>query len=427
MQRVRIISVQAENSRVVSDQLRSDGFEVEIVSPGSIPPPPADFEITLNEYTLEEALTQIESQANANMPVFIASGCFGDAECHEKEDLAPLPDEIVTALKEAIASDSHFSKPKCAAAQNSSENAEESPVDEPVIEPAAIAAETQNSPEENLLPALLDAHDFRLPESVLAMSDFNPEHVVTPAELKTPASMENVAPNTSAGEAEHSMVPVQQSELIPQTEAGEEVPSDWPIWQPPCEDLPGPAVVAQVAETKDDGEHRPALQLLNGRRLSVFSFKGIAEKLAPSADFWKVSGAAAVIAVVVLFIGATYHKVRPLPDAWSPDEQPMPFAVHAPAQNTSQISAVEHASASLGVIAAAATAELVKAGSLNEQSPTFRSVEPIDNSITTTQPTVTGDADYVAKDTVIHFKKRPAVPRKTKTHLPGVKYYSDLR
>lgn len=83
----RIVTSSTAQSEQLEQELRRQGYEVETVAAGTVSEGPADLEIDLREYTVEEALRKAEEIAGAeNLPVFIASGAF-----HEAPDAALQP------------------------------------------------------------------------------------------------------------------------------------------------------------------------------------------------------------------------------------------------------------------------------------------------------------------------------------------------
>ena len=74
MARARIITRCAEEAQGLAAQLHARGYTVEIVSPGQVADTPPDLEISLEECSVDEALSQAQLSAEKDLSVVIAPG-----------------------------------------------------------------------------------------------------------------------------------------------------------------------------------------------------------------------------------------------------------------------------------------------------------------------------------------------------------------
>lgn len=149
----------------------------------------------------------------------------------------------------------------------------------------------------------------------------------------------------------------------------------------------------KMPAAKTPGNMIPPLWAEIGRNI-VFWGKGLASNQQLFRKTATVAAMAAVAAVSVLVLGSSLRK-------FTPDTQPASASMVLPATASAATPVVETPKPKP---LAPEPKPAVKAKSRREHNP---------------------EEDIVAKDYVIHFNKRPAVPKARKTS--GVKHYSDLR
>lgn len=418
----RIITDHPENSRVIAEQLQLVGFEVETVSPAHKTSTAADFEIHLEECNSEEALRKAaENTASDSFSVFISPGTLANLSLLAGQGEASAPASAVVSENTILLAASPLTE-----AAELTEETRTGPEWSSLISAAALSTS-----EDNPLRAMLDAHDFRLPEAVLALSD-----VIEDAENEDPAlstsldgadaTQDHRQPTppeeTVSPVEEHTSPATLDQDKVPlEAVAASEAPSDWPIWRPVEEELPV-AVAVSSAEAVVDQAPSPTTLVRKAR--ARLHFGAIAQGIKAHASLLLNAGIVLAGAACVLLLTFSYHRFSPLPRSWSQTQQPLPFGRSA--TNAESVTSNPDAASAQAIPASrSAPAPTIASNQhLTGNAQSGSSTQP------PAKPTNSGAAnatdDFVAKDTVIHFGRRPA-PRKLQAQVPGIKYYSDMK
>jgi hypothetical protein len=258
---------------------------------------------------------------------------------------------------------------------------EAQPVAQTEAEP--VVAQTEAEPiAAELLPSEIPPEPVVALDSVasLAAEDPVPELEAIRSELET--VVPEFALEQTATDAQ-----LFAEENVSAGDAGEPM-SDWPIWQPitAAEEtevaLPGGLQESALAEIREAQPSIPAL-----------AYRAIRTRLSGDERlFWRTATVAALVAVSALVLGASYHRVSPLPaavmkgtvPAQTPPAVSLPVRLpeaHPPAKSPAPPS-----------------------------SPFLKSASVRQREVTSAPATKQPEVDIVAPDTVVRYHKQPATP-----------------
>jgi hypothetical protein len=399
---VRIVGSVPEGFCDLPQQLSDRGFDVETVSDNANCEP-GTLEITVEECSTEEALGRVLSLAQGNdIAILVSPGAISPVSpvSDSKKDQIPsatdvpvsVPGNISPAPAESIEAPAHVQEPE--PAYLASETHFEAPL-EPATQLTAHA-ESLNQGEESPVtdePGTLPVDGTEPPFwPVMEQQD-------EPASLPAAEWVESEPPAALPLNAEED--------------------SDWPIWQVASQDeqTPPSEVELPQPESPISTEHVAALYSL-GRRFLAAQVNRI---LLDDRLFTRIAVSSAAMAILLLVVGGTAHRFSPLPSRILHESteaaQPVPFrrpgAASAPITASEAVPADAPEPATLGV-----TPALVHSRGRRSFKPTPRS----------SHTSSSGDAGFVAKDTVVRFNQRPSEPLpQTAKKQPGIKYYTDLK
>jgi hypothetical protein len=324
----RIIASTATDCGDLETELRARGFEIQKIGPEENPAQPADLEISLEEYPVEEVLGRAAEAAQANdVSVFIAPGAITDA---------PRPMQVIR-LQPGVS---------MASAPSVVEEIHLNALAEPALE-APKAQPMEAEPVLNLsqeeLPAVLASTPVAMP-----LSEF--QELVAELESVVPAIEQPVAQDDA--EALSSEVPGEEViaedfaepalSVMEDTDSWEEEPvSDWPLWNPPLnDDLVEPVVLQHDLAASAAGEPSPVAPASERSPLMTRWFAGISPLAARlGADrrlFWRLATVSGIVAVTLVLFGASWHRRSPLPAQLTPAAQasaPLPAEAVTPASH----------------------------------------------------------------------------------------------
>jgi hypothetical protein len=252
---------------------------------------------------------------------------------------------------------------------------------------------------------------------------------VSAREATAPAPVEAIEPPTHPQETEpvylacdtHFEPPLEvATEPVAPAEAAlplkAEDDSDWPIWQVAAEDEQAPLSALETPQPESPiwTEHVAALHSLGKRFLAAAQLNRI---LSDDALFTRMAACSAAVAILVLMLGLTVHRFSPLParilHGSREAAQPAPF--QRPAVVGNPITA----------------SEVVSAGAAEPPGPSVTRASAYSGarrSSGSRHTIASGDADFIAKDTVVRFNRpRSETLPQTARKQSGVKYYTDLK
>lgn len=400
---VHIIAAHPEEARQLETDLRARGLDVLITAPGEWPSQPADFEITVQEYSAEEALRAAAAMAaSEEIAVLIAPGAIVDAPAPmvvipvtpEPQTLALPPQPILAVDQPAI--------PELAADTPEAVTQLELVPDSPVgIEVLASIHEVAHTAEPVITDAPTTAEQVQVAEEALEPAEIE---AVSPAIYSTPqeavpeleairAELEAVVPEIDPALAGANADVAVGGELFAATEEVDEPISDWPIWHPvltgdneSAAEFPGPEPALEpemVVSSVNDGSRVSvpitAYQVVRSR---VYGNERV---------FWRTATVLAVVAVAALVVGGSYHRVSPLPAAVIGSPAPVePAPISLPVRMPDVHRQMKSAPARV------AEPPLLKSAAARQREPIPRAA------------TKKGEPDIVAPDTVVRYSKRPA-------------------
>ena len=398
---VHIIAGGSQRAKQLEMDLRNRGFEVQVVSDsadcGSVP----DFEISANEYSIEEALRlAVEMAASENISVLIAPGAMAESPISPRvqpavsRDSTPLipvfrEDQLPSDVAEAVPA-TEFTRMEHEAAEDVAlpEIAAEIPIiqSEPVplvTEPLPALPETSQSQE---VPVMID--------STPGLAEPAAEAVVPELEAIR-SELDEVVPDLEPAFMSESAEPA-QGVLTPQFLEAEETAepvSDWPIWHPATEEpvispvQPAPAVIEPVVQSRTEK--------VVGHGSLVLAYRSMRNRLNGSErTFWRTATVAALVAICALVLGASYHRVAPVPAGVVVDEIPaqssVPISIPARSNKAQDVRSIP--------VRIPRSAPAVKSTAVRER-------------VASHEPEATSEPDVIAPDTVVRYNRRPpAVP-----------------
>jgi hypothetical protein len=221
--------------------------------------------------------------------------------------------------------------------------------------------------------------------------------------------------------------------------------SDWPIWNPLSDCVPGEAAVLAQSEVpveqsraKRQSYSVPLPVSSMPHAVSEFGASGMLDRLAgDDRIFWKTAALAAAFAVAVLLLGIFAHRVSPIPaglvQGSEPEQQPPLLKSKHNANpadgNRVLLTVSEQAdSKSPDKIESISSGSQIHSTHSQVNLASRKQVEPAKSSFRPARV----ESDFVAEDTVVRFGDRanpasPGTPKPTKTEKKSqVRHYSDL-
>jgi hypothetical protein len=414
----RIIARDAENAHILARDLRARGYEVQTRSPEEKSSEPADLEITLEDCTIEEAVSgAAHVPVSPDLYVFIAPGAVS-------ENLRPI--RIASLIPEAVA------------AKSALEMKAEPPVrptlaecEPPVLDPAATAIGdlgTTQELAENRPAMTFQAEGLETQEPE---SDFIPMN----AKITSPAGDQEAHPDLGT---ELQDVPSEQESVIVQRD---ESASGSAVWEPvPGEHESQPAAFESevVAETSAGTEARmdpePMALPITGSRADDKDFPSFRVRIPRMSRnekvFWKIAPLAAMLVIAFLLLAVSAHRFSPVPPALAPSSGSVPFAKvksdkPVPAPTKSIVSAAPGAQNAVQTATKPTAAEPLTTNPLTPKpllsNSDRASVGDGKVTLATSSERViaskrsphlaSSDEDYVAKDTIVRYgapSRRPS-------------------
>ena len=346
----------------------------------------------MDECTPEEALNHATSvPATEDVCVFIAPGAIVESS---------RPVEIVPVAPEEI--------------------------QPPQIVPAAVLSEEVVPTE--VLEASLVAHplEFQTENSIAGTPTLTVNEARTAEEdeplFATSAPETFPAPMFAAVSAASipAQTPADASLQLPAdtTVPSESGLSDWPIWQ---------AAGAEEIETPPaDAASVGSSARREIRRIPVFARRSSAHS---DRVFWRFATVAAIFAIAALLLGAFSHRFSPLPRDLT---EPTSDLKQVPFQKSRKPITPAVSQTKLPEAPPATTAKPQAESSTVAAASASAPVASKPNPQVRRRSSSNDDSDYVAKDTVTRYNKRPAVKHPANTGVyaekkNGVKHYSDLK
>jgi hypothetical protein len=394
MPRARLITRSTEASQEVLQLLRARGFEVEIVSPDDQSAQPADLEIKIEEYTVEEALDRAEQMPHAaDLCAFVAPGTLSAGERVIAIPLLPDTAEDVGLVVErqqfATDADAPHSTFNAALAHASAETGF---VFESDFERES-ANQTQEQPKEvprsiTMPPAMPVLATVAMPkaDSVQNLSAQEPAAVIVPPDL--PTTRREVA-----------------------------------AWFSPAH-LAFSSLRGRAKSWLDLAVMRSAFSALPSQRYRT--------RTMTDASFWKAATVIAAMAIFALLVGASARRAPLLANLTQSSQvsQKAPFA----GARVRSISSTRSAS---GQVNGEPRAEQLRSSKVSEIMDEILS-EPRPSASPST-PRISArsarrrlsrtrhEGNLVADDVVIYYDKKPVPPPAPPVVQDGIKHYSDLR
>jgi hypothetical protein len=409
----RIIARDAENAHLLAKDLRARGFEVQTRSPEEKSLQPADLEITLEDCTIEEAVSgAAHVPVSPDLYVFIAPGAVS-------ENLRPI--RIGSLIPEAVA------------AKSALEMKTEPPVrptlaecEPPVLDPAATAIGdlgTTQELAENRPAMTFQAEGLETQEPE---SDF----IRMNAKITSPAGDQEAHLDLGS---ELQGVPSEQESVIVQRD---ESASASAVWEPvPHEHESQPVAFESevVAETSAGTEARmdpePMALPITGSRADDKDFPSFRIRIPRMSRneklFWKIAPLAAMLVLAFLLLAVSAHRFSPVPPGLAPnsgDRQSVPFAkvksgkpIAAPTKST--LSGAPGAQNAVQTAARPTAAEPLTINPLTPNLPVSKldrngigdgkvTLATSSERVVASKPSqhlASSDEDYVAKDTIVRY------------------------
>jgi hypothetical protein len=409
---VRIVGSVPEGIYDLPQQLRDRGFDVETVS-DTANCEPGTLEITLEECSTEEALSRALALAEGNdIAILVSPGTVVPA--------APVFDsteEQIPSLAAGVPVSALDNMPPASAEPI------ESPAHAPEPEPVYLACETHFEPPLKLAttPTAPAEPSHQEEESVAADETeifAQQQHSGPPVGDTGPASWPVLErQDEPAALPDADWVEPEPVAALPANAADD---SDWPIWQVADEDEQAPRSAVEVPESASPilTEHVAALHNLGRRFCAAAQLNRI---LSDDQLFTRIAISSVAVAILLLVGGLTTHRFSPLPSrvlhGSREAAQPAPFKRSAAAASpitASEVVPADAAEPAAPRVTPASAQVLVRYSSklTSRRSPKKAS----------------GDAGFVAKDTVVRFNQPPREPLpQTAKKQSGVKYYTDLK
>ncbi len=386
MPRARLITRSTEASQEVLQLLRGRGFEVEIVSPDEQSAQPADLEIKVEEYSVEEALDRAEQMPHAaDLCAFVAPGTLsGDRVI--AIPLLPDAEEDVGFVFEkqqftTNADEPHHSTFNAALAHASAENGFE-------FGPS-FEREADVTPEE--------------------LSADIPAAVTTPAAIAMPMA-ESVQSSSALKRAEALAPP----DVVT---TRREVPSWFSSARLAFASLRGKA-----NSWLDLAVMRSAFSSLPSQRYRARTMS--------DASFWKAATVIAAMAIFALLVGATARRAPLLANLTQHTNRKAPFA----GARVRSISTAPSASGQIGGEPQTDRLRSSKATEimdeiLSEPAPSASNSNPRTSARSARRRSSLArhESNVVADDVVVYYAKKPVPPPLPPVVHDGIKHYSDLR
>jgi len=317
----RIIARDAENAHVLAKDLRARGYEVQTRLPEEKSSEPADLEITLEDCTIEEAVSRAAHvPVSPDLYVFIAPGAVS-------ENLRPI--RIASLIPEAVAA-----KPVLEMKAEPPVRPTLAECEPPVLDPAATAIGdlgTTQELAENGSAMTLQAEGLETQE---------PESDFIPMNAKSTSPGGDQEAHLDLG-TELQDVPSEQESVIMQ---GDEPVSCAPVWerasveeQIPEERPPAFFESEDVADTSAGIEARmepePMALPITGSRADDKDFPSFRVRIPQMSRneklFWKIAPLAAMLVLAFLLLAVSARRFSPVPPGLAPssgDRQSIPFA-----------------------------------------------------------------------------------------------------
>ncbi len=477
----RIISPAAGDFHVLAKQLRSRGFAVETMSLDATPNAPADLEIRLEDYAFHEALKVANKTPDGtDLCVFIAPSAITElarlvrvtrltaeaAEAVRREEPGPTEDhsqETAPAQVELVPEGETLKQGTQEVFTEAVPSGLE-PGTEQLGEAVQMAEPVASSSVQPVAQTDVDENSFPFEERAVAVGEG--EAALVSAKATIPAGQEEAAisseetvggewlpepVSSSSGEPAQSVAQETTAATQSECEAFAAGVLDPNIHEAQVripagaeegvlrssEVLPSPGSsqeLAPIAVSRDTGAQpesespgrgtsasTPGGGLLRRLRHSVVR-RGAG--LGADGLFWKTAAGLAAAALLVLTLGATVLRFAPLPggllQSSTSAEQQVPFAPAIIATN----------SAAPRVAAAGSVSPKMQAKPAPRRRRSKPVVLPTKFNPTAGRPArrrpTSAEAGIVARDTVIHYGRRPAPPLVKAQKKPGIKRYSDL-
>jgi hypothetical protein len=443
---VNIVAANSEDAKQLQHALEARGFDVLVSLPGEAAGQTADFEIALQGLSPEEALrTAAEMASYEDIAVLIAPGAIVDAPVAMKvipltlQPEAELPAvEAITRLPELDLASVGSGAPANSEATGESsrlevlaniqalaETAQPSPVSlsELAVPVAPVFAQTEQVPEPVVPDAVCETAAF-------ATEEPGPELESIRLELENVIS--DLEPGSSVSEDEQPVA----AEFYAAGEPVDEPVSDWPIWQ--AEPLANEAHALEEVVILDTTPQ--AEESITAKRwvasAATLAYQAVRVHLNGNRNqnervFWRTATVAAGIAISALVLGASYHRVSPLPAAMMDGASrvrpvgPVSLPVRMP-ESHGQIKSIPVRVAPSGPVLKSASSRQRDPVSGTAASKTETDMVAPDTVVrynkrplpTPLQPPKrvissthhSSDSDVVAEDTVTHFEKLPTTP-----------------
>lgn len=312
----RIITSNSTECGDLESDLRARGFDIEKVSPDANPTEPADLEISLEEFSVEEVLSHAAEAAQANdVSVFIAPGAIVDSP--RPVHVIRLQANVEKEAKPALVEEINLSE---IAESPIAEPAATTPVisePEPVMEEAVPVTEAPSVPSPEL-EELVSGVEEVVPEIgevvISEVEGAEPDEIPLDEVDSEDEVIDDEVPELALSVMEDSVMESEDDFV-------DEPVSDWPIWNPPMDDELAEPVQQNIASTAVAGPTpvepvRPRTGWVT--RVAVIASTEGARLSRDRKLFWRVAAVTGVAAVSVLMFGASWHRRSPLPAQLTP-------------------------------------------------------------------------------------------------------------
>lgn len=448
----RIIGQFPEAAQSLIQELRARGYEVETVPASDAISSNPDLEVTLQECSADDMLSNVIALMNGeDSSVVVSPGALSSLARTTSEEPQSIqrvePVAVELDASELIAEqppaifegEVHLADEVVKQAALANEG-HESELAETISQPLGLS---NPKPEEPIEQSCLQ---YATDESEKSQSDYEQPQLEQMVEAEVNADallyaeLFKASENLSLPEADAqtSVADSLQSRMVyPEVTAfqSSEVFSDWPIWNASAAEEVAPQVVAQrrrlKAHVQDFRPHADRIiaevvRLRAQAARSISDLWSASQRVLATSNatrilrndrlFTRVAIGATSLAVVLLLITATAHRFSPLPasivQGYSEALRPAPF------QKTASASVPTTATA----IQAPATPQLSR--SLTGLRH-FRGSMPAAPLKVTHRPPA--ENEFVAKNTVVRYTQHVASGIAGEVQQPGVKYYTDLK
>jgi hypothetical protein len=316
----RIIARDAENAHILAKDLRARGYEVQTRSPEEKSSEPADLEITLEDCTIEEAVSgAAHVPVSPDLYVFIAPGAVS-------ENLRPI--RIASLIPEAIAAKSVLemkAEPRVRPALAECEP----PVLEPTTSIGDLGSTRERAENGHAMTLQAEGLETQVPESNLIPMN---SEIISPlgdqeAHLDLRTELQDLP-------SEQESVIMQGDEPVSGSAVGEPVPAEERIPEEPQPVAFESEVVAETsARTEARMEPEPMAPLITGSSADDKDFPSFRVRIPRMSRneklFWKIAPLTAMLVLAFLLLAVSAHRFSPVPPGLAPssgDRQSVPFA-----------------------------------------------------------------------------------------------------